>query len=110
MKSTHTDICDLACRLIDSVTLAKTRKTIDAMPGVPELQGCMLRGETPAKAQTIVAKRVIRILGPFTIKDATAIDETGFDVISDQAFINVPTLEQAERLLSHIEKGKNHVG
>lgn len=43
-------------------------------------------------------EQVIARLGPFTVKDASQIDQTGYDVISDHTFINVPDLREAERL------------
>jgi hypothetical protein len=43
-------------------------------------------------------EQVIAKMGSFTVKDASQIDEQGYDVISDHTFINVADLHEAERL------------
>jgi hypothetical protein len=43
-------------------------------------------------------EQVIAKLGPFEVKNASRSDETGYDVISDHASINVPDLQEAQRL------------
>ena len=43
----------------------------------------------------------------FTVKDASGIDETGFDVINDRMSINLPTLELADAVCRICERSRH---
>ena len=55
----------------------------------PELQDGLTR---------LAPQQVIASLGPYAVKDASQIHQTGYDVISDHSFINVLSLHEAEQL------------
>jgi glutamate synthase domain-containing protein 1 len=87
----------LADRLFRSITQDQLPDQIEAHAGVRFMRRRLARGEA-ASADCPTAEDVIRLLGPFTIKEAAHIDQTGFDLISDHAFLNVPTLQEADEL------------
>lgn len=70
-----------ASRLMESVT--------------PSLRARLLHpGQTP--------QGIIRVLGPFKLKDASQINAKGYDVVSDRAFLNFRTLPEAESVCEYL--------
>ena len=59
-----------------------------------------LRAQLLGPGQT--PQGIILALGPFTVKDASAIDARGYDVISDLAHLNFHTLREAEAVCEHL--------